>query len=438
MGMVMGPRRIVEMLSRTKAILNGAVLSPPRWLAVTLLCLTALAVFARGDRGNGRRADHTPTIAQARELFPEAATVTYDSLAKGFVVRDSHARALGRIVDSSGLGPSYIGYAGQIPVRIALDMEDGIVAVRLGENRETRSYLAYLDRRGFLDRWRGLTAVEAVEQQVAAVSGATLSSQAIAKTLRHSLAVAYDCELPADMRSPQRSSLRCPVTLATHAVLLTAVVACLRPSLLGGYRRVVLIADVVVLGILSGTMLSLSQVHGLLAGGVDVRTQLPLLCLLGIALLAPLLWKTNLYCSWLCPFGAAQELVGLTDGPRRALPAKIARLLRIVRSGLLVSIAIALLAGVGLDLATVEPFAVFSARAASGWVLFLAGTCLLVSVFYPRLWCRCLCPIGRIVQLLMWGLLRSRRASARPVTPSRRCPVHERLSWQSAEAAGDT
>ena len=357
--MAMGPKRVLEMFSRAKAILNGAVLSPPRWLAVTLLCLTALAVFVRGDGGNGRRADHTPTIAQAGELFPEAATVAHDSLGRSFVVRDRHARALGRIVDSSGLGPSYIGYAGQVPVRIALDMEDRIVAVRLGENRETRSYLAYLDRHGFLDRWRGLTAVEAVEQQVAAVSGATLSSQAIAKTLRHSLAISYDRELPADIPSPQRSSLRCPVTLATYAVLLTAVVACFRPSLLGGYRRIVLIADVVVLGVLSGTMLSLSQVHGLLAG-------------------------------------------------------------------------------VGLDLATVEPFAVFSARAASAWVLFLAGTCLLVSVFYPRLWCRVLCPTGRIVQLLMWGLLRPRQASARPATPSCRRPVHERLSWQSAEAAGDT
>ena len=438
MGMIMGPTRILEMFSRTKAILNGAVLSLPRWLAVTLLCLTALAVFVRGDRDSGRTADRTPTISQARESFPEAATVTYNSLGKSFVVHDRHARALGRIVDSSGPSPPYIGYAGQISVWIALDMEDRIVAVRLGENRETRSYLAYLDRRGFLDRWRGLTAVEAVEQQVAAVSGATLSSQAITKMLRHSLAIAYDCELPADMRSPQRSSLRCPVTLATYAVLLTAVVACFRPSLLGGYRRVVLIADVVILGVLSGTMLSLSQVHGLLAGAVDVRTQLPLLCLLGMALLAPLLWKTNLYCSWLCPFGAAQELVGLTDGPRRALPVKIARLLRIVRGGLLLSIAVALLAGVGLDLATVEPFAVFSARAASTWVLFLAGTCLLVSVFHPRLWCRCLCPTGRIVHLLMWGLLRSRRASARPVTPSRRCPAHERLSLQNAEAAGDT
>ncbi|WP_432212196.1 4Fe-4S binding protein [Anaerobaca lacustris] len=140
----------------------------------------------------------------------------------------------------------------------------------------------------------------------------------------------------------------------------------------------------------------------------------------------------------MCPFGAAQELVGLADGPRRALPAKIARLLRIVRSGLLLSITVALLAGVGFDLATVEPFAVFSARAASGWVLFLAGTCLLVSVFHPRLWCRALCPTGRIVQLLMWGLLRSRRTLTRPVAPSRYVTVDERLSWQSVKAAGDT
>jgi hypothetical protein len=66
MGMAMQSKRILEMLSRTMAILNGAVLSPPRWLAVTLLGLTALAVTVRGDRGNGWRTDHTPTIAQAR------------------------------------------------------------------------------------------------------------------------------------------------------------------------------------------------------------------------------------------------------------------------------------------------------------------------------------------------------------------------------------
>jgi NosR/NirI family transcriptional regulator, nitrous oxide reductase regulator len=400
---------IDEPIRMVKVPWSKAVLSPPKWVSVVAWSLVGLVVCVRGHGDHGRAVKRAPTVTQVAEWFPEAHAVAYDPQGKGYVVRDAQGHALGKVIDSVDLSPSYIGYGGEIPVRVVLDRTEKIMGIALGPNNETRSYLASLKKRGFLDRWRGLTVQEAVEREVITVSGATLSSRAIGRTLRHSLVNAYGLDLPPDMQALSRVSLFSPAKVAMYVLILTSVLVTVKPSVLGGYRRALLLADVIVIGCLNGTMLSLSQMKNSLAGGIVSAEHLPLVCLLAVAVLVPLLAKKNIYCAWLCPFGAAQELIGQTAGSRRPLSARIRHLLHVCRRALLVAVGFALLAGINFDLASVEPFAVFSIKAASAWVLFLAGACLLVSVFHPRLWCRFLCPTGWTINLFRWGILKGKR-----------------------------
>jgi len=383
-------------------------LSRRRFLPVLLL-LTACVLCIQGEPG--RAPSQGPTLREAIAWFPAAHSVIVDATNGSFTVLGGQGELLGRIIDSDHACPGYRGYGGILSVRMALGPDDKIVAVELGRHQETKSYVAPLPRRGFLAQWDGLSAQSAVEREVAAVTGATVSCVAIGKTLRHSLANVYGHALPATLNAPRSASLFSIKRLAMYGVMALGVCCVAMPARLNKYRRLLLLAAVVILGMLNGATLSLSQIHEGLVHGFRFPEQLHIIALLAIATATPILIRRNVYCSCLCPFGAIQELLGSSDGSSRPLSKTMVKSMTICRDWLLGGLCILSLLDVEVDLASLEPFGVFSMQAASGWVLFMAATILLVSVFYPRLWCRFLCPTGRIMGLLgRWAdLLRLRR-----------------------------
>jgi hypothetical protein len=375
-----------------------------------LLCLLGFWVTVRESIGSFKDTDLTTlSVRQAQTVFHQADCITSDPSGQSILVWDRNGQCLGRIVESAGFSFGYAGYAGSIPLRIALDPNDKVIALNLGQNHETPSYITYLRKRGFLEQWDGLSAGEVVARQVDAISGATMSCKAISNTLRHSLAITYDIPLPADLSLPEYYAVFSAKKVLFYVVMLVGLLYSLKPKLLGIHRRFILLLSVFVLGILNGKLISLAQIHAWIINGIAFPEHLPLVCLTGISLLVPLLYRKNIYCVYLCPFGAAQELLGQTVGTKYPMPKKITNFLLACGSVLLIFTGFTLLAGIDFDLSLVEPFAVFSMRAISFWVLLLAGTCMLASVYYPRCWCRFICPIGRIINLFQWGIVSYRK-----------------------------
>ena len=59
-----------------------------------------------------------------------------------------------------------------------------IIEVRVLNNQETPGFLNRVINAGFLNSWNGLTAEEALNKEVDAVSGATFSSNGIKNSLK--------------------------------------------------------------------------------------------------------------------------------------------------------------------------------------------------------------------------------------------------------------
>ncbi len=76
------------------------------------------------------------------------------------------------------------GYRDVISVAAILSPENRVIGVILGAHRETPRYLQKLRTASYFEQWNGLTPEEAARQQVDAVTGATLSCNAIAAELR--------------------------------------------------------------------------------------------------------------------------------------------------------------------------------------------------------------------------------------------------------------
>ena len=299
------------------------------------------------------------------------------------------------------LAPGIAGYGGPLVLAVMPDAKGGLLDFRIIRSGETPVYLDMLAAWMRSLKGRNLFAADALAD-VDAVTGATLSSEAICRTLstagqefaRRVLGVAVgQAELPQMQRGPDVRFLAVAILAALALALRT------RPHRRA--RQAFLALVVVGSGWMLNTQYSLAQVLSLLG------LQFPpvgwnVVCLLVLALPVFVVLFGNVYCGYLCPFGALQELVGdLRPARLRTDPGRASwRFGRLVKFLLLFLVIIAFASTLDHALASSDPLVAVFNSARSRFITCLAGAVLVLSFFYGRFWCRTLCPAGAFLALL--------------------------------------
>lgn len=85
-------------------------------------------------------------------------------------------------IESTAVIKNIRGYAGEINVGVFIDKNGFINSVKHIASKETQSYLADIKSAGFYDQFKTVSITNGT-QQIDAISGATLTSQAIASTV---------------------------------------------------------------------------------------------------------------------------------------------------------------------------------------------------------------------------------------------------------------
>ena len=171
--------------------------------------------------------------------------------------------------------------------------------------------------------------------------------------------------------------------------------------------------------------------------GLELFLLDPLLAVLTVFVVASFfVWGRGVFCGWLCPFGALQELLSIVARsvkvPQLTLSHATHRRLWPVKYGGLGAVVLAAFhAPTTLGtVAEVEPFkTAVSLKFDRSWpyVAYAVGL-LIVGLFVERAFCRFLCPLGAILaiggKLRLGNPLKRREECGRPCQLcSRRCPI---------------
>jgi hypothetical protein len=237
---------------------------------------------------------------------------------------------------------------------------------------------------------------------VDAVTGATVSSKAILESLA------------------QSGSTFATQILGQTAQQRTVVAARWLPDSQGAYLIVVLVLTLIV--IYRGSLRTRLFVLGfnVLLGGIFLNAQfsteqiasllslaVPLTVSMGVFILtigAPLLAIVfgNIYCGYLCPFGALQEFIGyiLLARFRPILSREQMQKGRFVKFVILFVLVAAFFLSRNHNTLAIDPLIrVFSFRHFDELLLVIVAVALIGSFFYSRFWCRYLCPAGAFLSL---------------------------------------
>ena len=349
--------------------------------------------------------------ALAVELHIEQASAILNDSARKinyFKVYETEEKLTGYIFSSEDLAPEVRGFGGRINLAIYVNTAGKLINFHIIRSNETPSYLE------LLRQWRELLNGHQLFRRqpfadVHAVSGATVSSEAILSALetsghRFATQILGQAVQP-DIEKRPHLARYLPDTHGLY--LVSAFVLTLVVIYHGGFwsRLALLCFNLVAGGIVLNAQYSSEQIATVLslhapAAGLSGA----FLLAVGIPVLVIIFG--NVYCGYICPFGAAQELLGyIVPGRlRRPIAAEVMRKARFVKYVVLFVLIILFFISRNRTTLAADPlvsifnfqFSIYGLRSS---MLLVAAVALVGSIFYTRFWCRYLCPAGAFLSL---------------------------------------
>ena len=343
------------------------------------------------------------TLAEVQPFLPNAVRLDFDTVRMGLDVLDAKRSKIGYAVRTQPACKDIIGYSGPTDAMLVFDANWVVRGVKIRRSRDTYTHFFDVSTdRYFLKSWEGKTWDQIAEMDlkkagVEGVSGATLTSMAVARSFVFRLknrAVAQAAETqPLSVRGAD---------VALIAALLGALAIAFSKARgnvwLRGVWQVVLIVGI---GVLNGQLLAVSLFSGWSASGVAWRNAPGLALLAAAALLVPWSSKKALYCQYFCPHGAAQEWLHRIAPARWRLnpPPAIAAALRWLPGLLLLFTLVVTMLVLPFELSDIEPFDAYVAHAWS-WTMGIAVAGLIAALFVPMAYCKFGCPTGALLEFI--------------------------------------
>ena len=327
------------------------------------------------------------------EIFPTAVTV---EPASGIF----HAYNDDGVLLGWAASGSAAGYGGPMLLVAGIDTLGSIVGVRVVEQRETPIFWRMARSEDILDSFTG-TRFDEADFDNAGVdweTGATISTDAIVAGMRMSVAAVAGEAFDVRMLLPARPFEFGILEIVILALLAAGIAA--HRSKSPRRRRMRWICQVVallVIGFWKNSPITLAKIAGMAAGYLpDPSSDLAVYLLVAGFALTSFLFGRNLYCLYVCPFNAAQRLVGLIGGASMKLPAWLVRTAERVRNAIVFAAVFLAFLTLKPALASYEPFAALFSLTGTTLQWLLLFVVLTMSLLVATPFCNFFCPMRTI------------------------------------------
>ncbi|MFN9721087.1 MAG: FMN-binding protein [Planctomycetota bacterium] len=369
-----------------------------------------------------------PRLEDVRVLYPSAQSVT--QLAGSRVLWsaiDASGTAIGRLLRASPVADNEVGYQGPTDLLIAIDEASLVTGIAIGVSFDNEPYVGYVrDDSYFRKLFNGRdpkTLAEMDAAKVEGVSGATMTSQTVTRSLQltaqefvNELALTTAPRQNAEQASTKQESSTEELKLTivnkvefrvrwrdVSTIVITALGVLIGLTRLRGKRWLRLTYQAVVigwLGMVNGDLVSQAFFLGAAQSGFPWQTALGLSSLSVAAIAVPITSGRNVYCSHICPHGAVQQLVRRRLPWQLSISSKMARGLRVLPWLLLGWVIMIGLLHLPFSPVDIEPFDAWLWTVAGAATIAVAVISLVASLFIPMAYCRHACPTGALLDFV--------------------------------------
>ncbi len=388
-------------------------------LGVTVsVLLMSHVVAAVQTRQEGQRVYEAALVMSGRDVLEsQTAALENGNTLHYWNVSEAAEGHAGFVFSTESLCRGVDGYGGPIVMAVYVSRDGTLLDLRILRSRETPAYVTSLQ--GWLRDLAGHNIFRSGGlEEIDAVSGATMTAEAVVKSLEQAgpRFAAQALGIEAHAPPPATPQPLHPQFVCLAVLLGLAVASRGRPQI--WLRRGMLLVTLVLTGCVWNLQYSSQQVIGILSWSVPGSWLSGSFFLL---LLVPLtvMLVGNVYCGYVCPFGALQELVGelrprkLSTDPQKS----VWRYGRAIKY-LLLALVVALFALTrDFSILSVDPLLTVFSPLRDDWVRGMALLVIALSLVFRRFWCRNLCPAGAFLALL--GAARILRRLIPPSGPAR-------------------
>lgn len=329
------------------------------------------------------------------------------------------------------------GYGGPLQVATFVNPEGLVMGTAVVAHKETPSFFERVADSNFSSQFDEKPATDTflVGKDVHGVTGATYTAVALTEATRLAAQAVASEQLGLSVPEPEPLPIQFGIPEITVIVLFAAGWIGHRRSF--KYKKqlrwVMLITGLIVLGFWFNQPLTIGKFNTFLLGYWPAwQTALYWYLLIGGIFLVATVDNKNAYCAWFCPFGAAQECLGVVGGAKYSAPRKYRRHLMWGQRGLAwLAVLLAFLLR-NPSVSSYEVFGTLFDFTGSSVLFILLGIVLIASLFVKRPWCNFLCPLDPVYDIIrlirtwvleLWHKIKPNKkkqsvATTKTVTPS--------------------
>jgi Na+-translocating ferredoxin:NAD+ oxidoreductase RnfG subunit len=340
----------------------------------------------------------TDVMPAFRQLLPSAQR--FEKISDSVFAGYSGEQILGYVAIGEATG-----YGGTLMVAVAVTPQGMVNDFVIVDDRETDGYLFRVKESGLLESLIGKSCQDTfrIGQDVDAVSGATYTAEAIAGAVGKSCRGVMASGL--GVSAAYEASAKIQIGVPEITLILLFAVGFYGHRAKFKYTRyarwISMIVGLIILGFWLNRPLTIANINQILLGFWPAwQSHLYwYLLVFGVILVLTIDGK-NPYCDWFCPFGAAQECLGVIGQAKICSPGKFRGYLKWLQRGFAWLAIILALIFRNPSISSYEVFGALFARIGTTVSFTLLVIVLIASLLMKRPWCSYLCPVRPVTDFI--------------------------------------